>query len=180
VRYGNYIPLLSKPTIFLNGDILTINHPLMGKAIFMIMAYGGKINIGVATSSRFDLTTINFGSGPVSTTITVIARAEGYRDSIESNAVNYTRAALIRFPIDGTYYQAVDGMTWDEWVNSSYNTGGWHIVGSGSWPDAITNDEQTSTGELRVVGWLNGSSLDGPVRRDDTILSDRVDVSIHV
>lgn len=29
---------------------------------------------------------------------------------------------LISFTIDGTTYQAMNGMTWGEWVNSEYNT----------------------------------------------------------
>lgn len=29
---------------------------------------------------------------------------------------------LITFTIDGITYQAERGMTWEEWVNSSYNT----------------------------------------------------------
>lgn len=31
---------------------------------------------------------------------------------------------LITFTIDGTTYQAIDGMTWGEWGNSTYNTKG--------------------------------------------------------
>ena len=31
---------------------------------------------------------------------------------------------LITFTIDGTTYQAIDGMTWGEWLVSSYNTDG--------------------------------------------------------
>ena len=34
---------------------------------------------------------------------------------------------LINFTIDGTSYQAEEGMTWEEWVNSSYNTDGFII-----------------------------------------------------
>lgn len=34
---------------------------------------------------------------------------------------------LITFTIDGTTYQAIDGMTWGEWVNSEYNTIGAYI-----------------------------------------------------
>ena len=33
---------------------------------------------------------------------------------------------LITFTIDGTTYQAIKGMTWGEWVNSEYNTGGFY------------------------------------------------------
>ena len=29
---------------------------------------------------------------------------------------------LITFTIDGTTYQAIDGMTWEQWINSKYNT----------------------------------------------------------
>ena len=39
-------------------------------------------------------------------------------------------AALINFTINGTAYQAEEGMTWQEWVNSSYNTYGCTIEGS--------------------------------------------------
>lgn len=31
-------------------------------------------------------------------------------------------ASLISFTIDGTEYQAEDGMTWEEWLESAYNT----------------------------------------------------------
>lgn len=34
---------------------------------------------------------------------------------------------LITFTIAGTTYQAIDGMTWGEWVDSEYNTGGFYI-----------------------------------------------------
>lgn len=40
--------------------------------------------------------------------------------SIEDNG----SSALITFTIDGTSYQAEEGMTWGEWCNSSYNTTG--------------------------------------------------------
>jgi len=37
---------------------------------------------------------------------------------------------LITFVIDGTEYQAEEGMTWGDWVNSSYNTNNYAIDGS--------------------------------------------------
>lgn len=33
----------------------------------------------------------------------------------------------ITFTIAGTEYQAANGMTWEEWVTSEYNTEGWRI-----------------------------------------------------
>lgn len=33
---------------------------------------------------------------------------------------------LITFTIDGNEYQAEEGMTWEEWVDSEYNTDGWY------------------------------------------------------
>lgn len=35
--------------------------------------------------------------------------------------------SLITFTIDGTSYQAEDGMTWAEWCESDYNTGGYDV-----------------------------------------------------
>lgn len=31
----------------------------------------------------------------------------------------------INFTIDGTSYEADEGMTWEQWVNSAYNTNGY-------------------------------------------------------
>ena len=38
---------------------------------------------------------------------------------------------LITFTIDGVTYQAEPGMTWEEWVNSKYNTIGAYIFQKG-------------------------------------------------
>ena len=38
---------------------------------------------------------------------------------------------LISFTIDGTSYQAKDGMTWEQWVDSDYNTGKFYIYSTG-------------------------------------------------
>jgi len=37
------------------------------------------------------------------------------------------KPSLISFTFEGTTYQAEEGMTWGEWVNSEYNTGGFVI-----------------------------------------------------
>lgn len=39
-----------------------------------------------------------------------------------------TEVTLISFTIQGTSYQAESGMTWGEWVNSSYNTAGFRVL----------------------------------------------------
>lgn len=40
--------------------------------------------------------------------------------------------AVRTFTIAGTSYQTEEGMTWEEWVNSAYNTGGFYISNNGS------------------------------------------------
>ena len=37
---------------------------------------------------------------------------------------------FIEFTIDGVWYAAEEGMTWSEWVNSDYNTGGFLVTGN--------------------------------------------------
>lgn len=44
--------------------------------------------------------------------------------------LTHKRNKLITFTITGVTYQAIDGMTWGEWVNSTYNTGGFSIQNS--------------------------------------------------
>jgi hypothetical protein len=40
---------------------------------------------------------------------------------------NYNESNLITFYIDNIEYQAIEGMTWKEWINSEYNTNGFYI-----------------------------------------------------
>ena len=48
-----------------------------------------------------------------------------YFSSIESLGNN-----LITFTIDGSEYQAIEGMTWGEWIDSEYNTDDYYYTGS--------------------------------------------------
>lgn len=41
--------------------------------------------------------------------------------------------SLISFTINGTSYQAEDGMTWEQWADSSYNTGYWSVASGTIW-----------------------------------------------
>ena len=44
------------------------------------------------------------------------------------NSVHYNKVVqLITFTIASVPYQAIEGMTWREWVESEYNTGGFEI-----------------------------------------------------
>lgn len=47
-----------------------------------------------------------------------------------ASLVSVQTTALISFTIDGTSYQAEEGMTWGEWVNSSYDTGNFYTIGT--------------------------------------------------
>lgn len=51
---------------------------------------------------------------------------------LQANATKQNSAAVstITFTIDGTSYEAEEGMTWAEWCESDYNTGGWKSGGS--------------------------------------------------
>lgn len=82
-----------------------------------------------STTITFDLSSLELPTGTYS--IYVKLSRDGYQDSEASNIVEYTvggsSANLISFTIDGTAYQAEDGMTWEQWVESSYNTDGYRL-----------------------------------------------------
>ena len=48
-------------------------------------------------------------------------------------AVKDVPKAMINFTIDGTSYQAEEGMTWAEWVVSPYNNDGAHVLTEYGW-----------------------------------------------
>lgn len=59
------------------------------------------------------------------TSIEVTEEYDGTVTITESEPEN-----LMSFTIDGTTYQASDGMTWLEWVGSEYNTYGYSCPGA--------------------------------------------------
>lgn len=59
-----------------------------------------------------------------------VKNGQSLLEFMQANANKQGGATLISFTIDGTSYQAEDGMTWAQWVDSSYNTGGFMNVGT--------------------------------------------------
>jgi hypothetical protein len=51
---------------------------------------------------------------------------------LKANATKQSSKPLITFTINGTSYQAEDGMTWAEWCESEYNTDGYKIADDGN------------------------------------------------
>lgn len=75
----------------------------------------------------------------------------------------------IKFTIDGTSYEADEGMTWGEWVNSSYNTGGFviqgqkimrnnYVVRKNSGGDALSSDYIVSGTSYALTSQHNGGA----------------------
>ena len=55
----------------------------------------------------------------------------GGADATNQNLIDWLNAngkRVITFTIDGATYYAEEGMTWGEWVESEYNTGGFYVV----------------------------------------------------
>ena len=48
-------------------------------------------------------------------------------DTYESGALYVVEKALISFTAEGVTYQAEEGMTWGEWIDSDYNTEGFGV-----------------------------------------------------
>lgn len=97
--------------------------------------------VGVANEYLFQFT-----SGTTATTLTLpndikwandsaptIAENKIYQVSILkglASVLEFSNVNLISFAIEDKTYIAEDGMTWQEWVNSSYNGNGYAINGS--------------------------------------------------
>lgn len=68
-------------------------------------------------------------SGGVYASLPSALTADDIQDIWDATMVGVT---LISFTINGVTYQAETGMTWKEWVDSTYNTGGFSYDGDGT------------------------------------------------
>lgn len=62
---------------------------------------------------------------------------------------------LFTFSIEGVEYQAIEGMIWEDWVHSEYNTGGYYVRGDDKavrigTKDAVSNNEDSTSGNLNL------------------------------
>ncbi len=63
---------------------------------------------------------------------------------------------LIEFTIEGVTYKAKEGMTWNEWVNSKYNTANPKFIGG-----EIDGDPQNNyTDMMQQYIWIEGTGTD--------------------
>lgn len=89
----------------------------------------------------------------------------------ESNTISGGGAVTkkINFTIESTSYEADEGMTWEQWVNSSYNTGGFviqgqkimrnnYVVRKNSGGDALSSDYIVSGTFYALVSQHNGGA----------------------
>lgn len=95
----------------------------------MLTALQGVKKPGSYVWGKFDF--IHFEKGALLGYI-VGDNESDYPDKADQDGYYYEKVfpALITFTINGTFYQAKEGMNWAEWVNSEYNTKGFSI-GSG-------------------------------------------------
>lgn len=98
------------------------------KIAFMLDGYdenvSGNVNIPIAVGEYLDAQIImryredaSYADGPFSVSFEPI--------TLDFSTVQST-SNLITFTISGTEYQAEEGMTWNEWLESSFNTGEWY------------------------------------------------------
>lgn len=120
-------PQLYAPSLSLSSSALIItNKPSNGSYVEYYDLYDGNNAIATYDGSY---TTIALSSLELSNgthTFKVVAKGTGFVDSPSSNTVTYN--THFEFMIDNVIYTATYGMTWSEWVASSYNTDGYKVV----------------------------------------------------
>ena len=116
-----------------------------------------NLTLGAETSGIANEYLFQFTSGSIPTTLTLPDDIKFSDDLvIEANKIyqisilkglgsvlswgNTDAIVLITFSIDGTTYQAEEGMTWEDWISSEYDTAGYIKSRSGNVIHAYTSD----------------------------------------
>ena len=96
---------------YANGESITTDQTI---------AKGSSMPIKVRIEYRKDLSSSDLPTGQVVLDLALTLeyiQSDGTGSTVVDNGYS-----LIEFTIAGTTYQAKEGMTWNEWVNSEYNT----------------------------------------------------------
>lgn len=86
-----------------------------------------------------------------------VENATSYAVLADGNEIGTVEVAanLISFTIGGTEYQAEEGMTWEQWCNSSYNTDGYGVVGNDMVGTSMYQIVSTTSDSNGVVSMSN-------------------------
>lgn len=115
-------------TMFINQDMKLYNIPYYnaeadGSGNYDFI-YGGIFN----TSENNSIGNIPMGELTFNGVQSVTYNGTDYTKLVV-DGTNYP-IVMISFTIAGTTYQAEEGMTWGEWIESSYNTSGYYLSGT--------------------------------------------------
>jgi len=94
-----------------------------------------------------------------------VENAEEYEVFVDNVSIGtYSAIKLITFTIDSITYQAEEEMTWEEWVNSSYNTNEWYIGTSNqsSGSKSVVRDKYqayVTTNRDNISNWVLPSNI---------------------
>ena len=80
--------------------------------------------------------------------------------------VNNVEKNLITFTIGGVQYQAEEGMTWGEWVDSEYNTGNYKVVSVNSYNYISNNFAIGPGGDVIAGNFVSYENFDWVVSTD--------------
>ena len=170
---------LSAPTLSLDGDMLTITDNSKLATSFDILI-DGEVK-GTATSATFDLSTLELAEGTYN--ITVVAKADGYIDSAESEAVSYKVAeSLVGTWVfnHNLYDVGSTSLRWKGLVQVPFSSGTYSNlegmkIGNGtlSYCISVSQSKYVNNG-ASVYSSLNGGTWKTSVYKTINILSDDV------
>ncbi len=115
-------------------DATMVTNACSGIKVYVTYGSNSKVDLTNSTYSYNDAAGISVGS--YASLVIAIAydssasRADGpFTVTFGDLKLEYSTIALklISFSMNGVTYQAEEGMTWDEWVSSSYNTDGYFV-----------------------------------------------------
>lgn len=147
-----------------------------GTHIITVKASGTNFNDSVASNSvvytilGLETPVISLVSGTTIQIDTIDDNAttiEVFADGLSIGEVTKEATPLINFSIEGGNYSAEEGMTWGEWVASSYNTANFVI--------ANTNQIQSSTGKYVAVADVRVTTDEAIIANKSYMLSSAVE-----
>lgn len=160
-------------TLIVNSG-LTPEAKTVYEVIYVVSPEGGSIGEPTTVYYSADVpdsgvikgwTSSSYKTIEVTSKLSEVTNGEQLLAWLQANATKQSTSTptLISFTIAGNAYQAEEGMTWAQWVESSYNTGGFYIL-----------DGRIKTTGLNFVATVNVPSTTYAVSTTDTITRDAV------
>ena len=165
IGIDKYVPTYTVSGVNSGSGTVTASSNVIknGTTTLTVTPSSGYALFGGSCTNGYTISNMNTGAAYTSSQNVTINN-----NNVANNSVcTFTfQTAVITFHLGGSAYQALRGMNWYQWVNSTYNTAGWYIGSTSDLGDIAYSEYMVRDNHCTSVSCVSSTSCPDIIEAD--------------